>query len=152
MFLSLHSLWCAQKSIRPWSKPKHRWATDELEDKLHIYTYPVIVAWTLVNCFASRQIKGPTECNLGLISVWPTVGDSSFSFSHSEILIWCCLFLTVGPRSPSADDGPGKDFKFVMLEKENAPIKKESERLVATKVTAKQFMSAPTSDSTFGKH
>ena len=53
-----------------------------------------------------------------------------------------CLFLTVRPSSPTYDEASGKDFKFVLIEKENAPIKKETERLVMTKDTGKQFMSA----------
>lgn len=46
------------------------------------------------------------------------------------------------PSSPSTDEASGKDFKFVMIEKDNAPVKKETERLVTTKDTGKQFMSA----------
>lgn len=53
-----------------------------------------------------------------------------------------CVFLTVRPSSPSTDEASGKDFKFVMIEKDNAPVKKETERLVTTKDTGKQFMSA----------
>lgn len=49
---------------------------------------------------------------------------------------------TVAPSSPSYDDTLSKDFKFVLVEKENTPVKKESERLVMTKDTGKQFMSA----------
>ncbi|KAF0037843.1 hypothetical protein F2P81_010717 [Scophthalmus maximus] len=49
---------------------------------------------------------------------------------------------TVRPSSPTADEAMGKDFKFVLIEKENAPLKKETERLVVTKDTGKQFMSA----------
>ncbi|KAK5900000.1 hypothetical protein CesoFtcFv8_009418 [Champsocephalus esox] len=48
---------------------------------------------------------------------------------------------TVRPSSPINDESPGKDFKFVLIEKENAPVKKETERLVMTKDTGKQFMS-----------
>lgn len=54
----------------------------------------------------------------------------------------CCLFATVRPSSPINDEASGKDFKFVLIEKENAPVKKETERLVKTKDTGKQFMSA----------
>lgn len=46
------------------------------------------------------------------------------------------------PSSPTYDEASGKDFKFVLIEKENAPVKKETERLVMTKDTGKQFMSA----------
>ena len=51
------------------------------------------------------------------------------------------LLITVRPSSPINDESPGKDFKFVLIEKENAPVKKETERLVMTKDTGKQFMS-----------
>lgn len=54
----------------------------------------------------------------------------------------CCLFLTVRPSSPIYDDASGKDVKFVLIEKENAPVKKATERLVVTKDTGKHFMSA----------
>lgn len=54
----------------------------------------------------------------------------------------CCLTATVRPSSPITDEASGKDFKFVLIEKENAPIKKETERLVMAKDTGKQFMSA----------
>lgn len=58
------------------------------------------------------------------------------------------LFLTVRPSSPTNDEASGKDFKFVLIEKENAPVKKETERLIMTKDTGKQFMSpAPPSTS-----
>lgn len=46
------------------------------------------------------------------------------------------------PSSPTIEEASGKDFKFVLIEKENAPVKKETERLVMTKDTGKQFMSA----------
>lgn len=49
---------------------------------------------------------------------------------------------TVRPSSPFNEDASGKDFKFVLLEKENAPVKKETERLMMTKDTGKHFMSA----------
>lgn len=52
-----------------------------------------------------------------------------------------CLCLTVRPSSPTGDEASGKDFKFVLTEKENAPIK-PTERLVVVKDTGKQFMSA----------
>lgn len=52
-----------------------------------------------------------------------------------------CLCLTVRPSSPTGDEASGKDFKFVLTEKENAPIK-PTERLAVAKDTGKQFMSA----------
>lgn len=52
------------------------------------------------------------------------------------------MSLAVRPGSPTNDEASGKDFKFVMVEKENAPVKKETERLIMTKDTGKQFMSA----------
>ena len=58
-----------------------------------------------------------------------------------------CLFLAVGPSSPINDEASSKDFKFILIEKENAPVKKETERLVMTKDTGKQFMSAAPSTS-----
>lgn len=58
------------------------------------------------------------------------------------------MFLTVRPSSPINDEASGKDFKYVLIEKENSPVKKETERLVMAKDTGKQFMSAaPTSIS-----
>lgn len=65
-----------------------------------------------------------------------------YILSLVETWMWCCLCLTVRPSSPTADEAMGKDFKFVLIEKENAPLKKETERLVVTKDTGKQFMSA----------
>lgn len=59
-----------------------------------------------------------------------------------------CLFLAVRPGSPTNDEASSKDFKFVLIEKENAPVKKETERLVMAKDTGKQFMSAAPSAST----
>ena len=59
-----------------------------------------------------------------------------------EFFISCCLFLQVRPGSPTTDEASGKDFGFVLIEKENAPVRKETERLVMTKDTGKQFMSA----------
>lgn len=57
--------------------------------------------------------------------------------------IWLAsFFYAVRPRSPSIDEPLGKDFKFTMIEKDNTPVKKETERLVMTKDTGKQFMSA----------
>lgn len=52
------------------------------------------------------------------------------------------MFLAVRPSSPTNDEASGKDFKFVLIEKENMPVRKETERLVMTKDTGKQFMSA----------
>lgn len=46
------------------------------------------------------------------------------------------------PSLSSADETSGKDFKFVLIEKDNAPVRKETERLVTTKDTGKMFMSA----------
>uniref|UniRef100_A0A8C3AJA7 Uncharacterized protein n=1 Tax=Cyclopterus lumpus TaxID=8103 RepID=A0A8C3AJA7_CYCLU len=43
---------------------------------------------------------------------------------------------------PSSDDASGRDFKFVLIEKDNVAARKEAERLVMTKDTGKQFMSA----------
>uniref|UniRef100_A0A4W4H057 Uncharacterized protein n=1 Tax=Electrophorus electricus TaxID=8005 RepID=A0A4W4H057_ELEEL len=46
------------------------------------------------------------------------------------------------PSSPGpADDVFAKDYKFMLLEKENTPAKKESERLVMSKNSGKQFTS-----------
>lgn len=65
-----------------------------------------------------------------------------------EMLKSCCLFFTVRPSSPINDEASGKDFNYVLIEKENSPVKKETERLVMAKDTGKQFMSAaPTSIS-----
>ena len=56
--------------------------------------------------------------------------------------------MTVAPSSPTGDDVFAKDFRFTSLEKDNAPIKKETERLVmTTKDTGKMFSSDPTSTS-----
>lgn len=61
------------------------------------------------------------------------------------------LRLVVRPSSPTIDETTsGKDFKFVLIEKENAPVKKETERLVMTKDTGKQFMSAAPAATTAG--
>lgn len=51
------------------------------------------------------------------------------------------MFVTVRPGI-STEETSGKDLKFVLIEKENAPTKKETERLVTTKDTGKMFMSA----------
>lgn len=59
------------------------------------------------------------------------------TFNHNY-----CLFLTVRPGSPINDEASGKDFKYVLIEKDNVPLKKESERLIMAKDTGKQFMSA----------
>lgn len=53
-----------------------------------------------------------------------------------------CLLPTVRPSSPISDEASGKDFKFVLIEKENTPVKKDTERLVMTKDTGKTFLSA----------
>uniref|UniRef100_A0A3Q2QBD9 Uncharacterized protein n=1 Tax=Fundulus heteroclitus TaxID=8078 RepID=A0A3Q2QBD9_FUNHE len=45
------------------------------------------------------------------------------------------------PSSPISYETPGKDFNFVLIEKENAPVRKETERLVMAKDTGKQFVS-----------
>lgn len=53
------------------------------------------------------------------------------------------LFVPVRTSSPAHDlEASAKDFKFVLIEKENVPVNKETERLVMTKDTGKQFMSA----------
>ncbi|XP_023287174.1 collagen alpha-1(XVII) chain-like isoform X2 [Seriola lalandi dorsalis] len=49
---------------------------------------------------------------------------------------------TVRPGISSNGEASGKDFKFVLIEKENMPVKKETERLITTKDTGKLFMSA----------
>uniref|UniRef100_A0A8C8A0W2 Uncharacterized protein n=1 Tax=Oryzias sinensis TaxID=183150 RepID=A0A8C8A0W2_9TELE len=46
------------------------------------------------------------------------------------------------PSSSANHEALGKDSNFVLIEKENAPIKKETERLVMDKDTGKQFMTA----------
>uniref|UniRef100_A0A3P9HU52 Uncharacterized protein n=1 Tax=Oryzias latipes TaxID=8090 RepID=A0A3P9HU52_ORYLA len=46
------------------------------------------------------------------------------------------------PRSSANHEALGKDSNYVLIEKENAPIKKETERLVMDKDTGKQFMTA----------
>lgn len=51
-------------------------------------------------------------------------------------------FATVRPSSPANYEASGKDFNFVLIEKENAPIKKETERLAMAKDSGKQFVSA----------
>ncbi|MEQ2280292.1 hypothetical protein AMECASPLE_018279 [Ameca splendens] len=48
---------------------------------------------------------------------------------------------TVRPSSPTSYEASGKDLNFVLIEKENAPVKKETERLVMAKDTGKQFVS-----------
>ncbi len=52
------------------------------------------------------------------------------------------MLATVRPSGPAFDEVSGKDLKFVLIEKENAPVRKETERLVMAKDTGKQFMSA----------
>lgn len=47
----------------------------------------------------------------------------------------------MSPSSPTHEEASAKDLKFVMIEKENAPVN-QTERLVMTKDTGKQFMSA----------
>lgn len=49
---------------------------------------------------------------------------------------------TVRPGSPIKDEFSSKDFKFVLVEKENAPVKKETEGRSMAKDTGKTFMSA----------
>lgn len=46
------------------------------------------------------------------------------------------------PSSPASDDPSGRDFKCVLIEKDNVDVRKEAERMVMTKDTGKQFMSA----------
>ena len=47
---------------------------------------------------------------------------------------------SVVPSSPTpSDDVFSKDFKFMLLEKDNAPVKKETERLIMSKDSGKQF-------------
>ncbi|KAM7418398.1 hypothetical protein PAMA_015835 [Pampus argenteus] len=58
---------------------------------------------------------------------------------------------TVRPTSLTNDEASGKDFKFILIEKENAPVKKETERLIMTKDTGKQFMAAAPS-ATFASY
>lgn len=55
------------------------------------------------------------------------------------------------PSSPANYEASGKDFNFVLIEKENAPIKKETERLAMAKDSGKQFVSAAPS-SGINKH
>lgn len=103
---------------------------------------------------------------------WETCGLYFTRTQHDEGIKWMCsikykwwqlLFTRAGcyikhlnvcvivrPSSPINDEASGKDFKFVLIEKENIPLKKETERLVTTKDTGKQFMSAPAPSSTFG--
>lgn len=56
-------------------------------------------------------------------------------------LIQLALCFIVRPSSPTSYETSGKDFNLVLVEKENAPIKKETERLVMAKDTGKQFVS-----------
>ncbi|MEQ2162581.1 hypothetical protein GOODEAATRI_021251 [Goodea atripinnis] len=51
------------------------------------------------------------------------------------------LYQSVRPSSPTSYEASGKDLNFVLIEKENAPVKKETERLVMAKDTGKQFVS-----------
>lgn len=57
------------------------------------------------------------------------------------------LFFAVVPSSPvTTDDVFVKDYKFMLLEKDNVPAKKESERLLS-KNTGKQFTSTTSGPS-----
>uniref|UniRef100_A0A672ZUD4 Uncharacterized protein n=1 Tax=Sphaeramia orbicularis TaxID=375764 RepID=A0A672ZUD4_9TELE len=49
---------------------------------------------------------------------------------------------TVRAGSPTKDDSSSKDFKYVLIEKENSAVKKESEGLIMAKDSGKHFMSA----------
>lgn len=62
------------------------------------------------------------------------------AFSTSSLSL--SFFVPVRPSSPAHDlEASSKDFKFVLIEKDNASVK-ETERLVMAKDTGKQFMSA----------
>lgn len=57
------------------------------------------------------------------------------------------LFVAV-TYSPAFDpEGSAKDFKFVLMEKENAPDKKEAEKLVMNIDSGKQFIYSTTADT-----
>ena len=47
----------------------------------------------------------------------------------------------MSPSGPTHEEASAKDLKFVMIEKENSPVN-QTERLVMTKDTGKQFMTA----------
>lgn len=62
---------------------------------------------------------------------------------HSTSLLFTRRFVPVRADSPVHDlEASGKDFKLMLIEKENAPLHKETERLVMTKEPGKQFMAA----------
>lgn len=62
---------------------------------------------------------------------------------HSRSLLFPRRFVPVRSDSPVHDlEASGKDFKLMLIEKENAPVHKEAERRVMTKESGKQFMAA----------
>ena len=67
---------------------------------------------------------------------WPTLISSSFP-SFTNILGGTVL-------SSQGDDILRKDCKFLLLEKENAPAKKEMELLIMTKDSGKVFSASTT--------
>uniref|UniRef100_A0A3Q1HBF7 Uncharacterized protein n=1 Tax=Anabas testudineus TaxID=64144 RepID=A0A3Q1HBF7_ANATE len=75
-------------------------------------------------------------------------GSYSYNTNHNNLSTTSTLYQSGQPSSPINDEASGKDFNYVLIEKENSPVKKETERLVMAKDTGKQFMSAaPTSIS-----
>lgn len=54
--------------------------------------------------------------------------------------MFCTGLYPVRPGGPAHDlEASAKDFKLVLMEKENAPGNRETEQLIVTKDTGKQF-------------
>lgn len=79
---------------------------------------------------AQSQVRG-----YNFKQVIPVVDSSSVLFTRR--------FVPVRSDSPVHNlEASGKDFKLMLIEKENTPVHKETERLVMTKDSGKQFMVA----------
>uniref|UniRef100_A0A8C6SQG3 Uncharacterized protein n=1 Tax=Neogobius melanostomus TaxID=47308 RepID=A0A8C6SQG3_9GOBI len=68
--------------------------------------------------------------------------------SHRLLILIFVFISKVRPGSPIRDESITKDYKFVFVEKENAPVKKETEGLIMAKDTGKTFMSSAPSSLT----
>lgn len=108
---------------------------------LHLY-----LKWYLLY-LSSHSLWCPEKCS----QQWDQQKPRWDIFTHLQPGFECAtssfLFVAV-TYSPAFDpEGSAKDFKFVLMEKENAPDKKETEKLVMNIDSGKQFIYSSTADT-----